>query len=206
MTLGSQAGFPGGSTLPAGILPGVLTIIPRSIRSVSLLAITGAAALLVGCSDSAAVSGQGVIERELADQIGLGELDAECNEPDGLVEGETFTCTATTEGGETIEFLGTMRAKDEFDIYSSNLLTADDVVKIREEGARVLSAEVGAEIAADDITCPDDIVILDDSGDFQCEITDVTTGDVYGLTISTGGIEPGVGVKELFFQITDAPL
>jgi hypothetical protein len=146
-----------------------------------------------------------VIEERLAEDIGLGELDATCNEPDGLDEGETFTCTATTTEGETIEFLGTMTSNDEFEIVTTNLLTAEDIVIVREEGARLLSSEVGAEILPEDIECGDSSVLVDDAGDFVCAITDTATGDVYDLTVSTGGLEPGVGARELSFQIGDAP-
>ena len=162
-------------------------------------------AALVACGGTAAESGQVVIEEKLADEIGLGELDATCNEPEGLSDGETFTCTATTADGETIEFLGTMTSDDEFEIVTTNLLIASDIEAIRAEGARVLSAEVGAEILPDDIECAEGSVVLDDVGDFTCAITDTGTGEVYDLTVSTGGLEPGVGVRELSFQIGDAP-
>jgi len=178
----------------------------RHNMSLSLTAcLLGAAALLAGCGGSAAKSGETIIEEELADAIALGELDATCNEPKDLSEGETFTCTATSEDGAEIEFLGTMTSDDKFEIVTTNLLTADDVTTIRAEGARVLSEEVGVEIVADDITCPTEVVVLDDTGDFVCEITDSSTGDVYDLTISTGGITPGEGVNQLFFQIADVP-
>ncbi len=161
---------------------------------------------LASCGGSAAETGENVIQDQLAEEIGLGELDATCNEPDGLDEGETFTCTATSSDGQTIEFLGTMTSDDEFSIVTTNLLVADDVVAIREEGARVLSEEVGATILPDDIECAEGSIVLDDVGDFSCTITDTGTGDVYDLTISTGGLEPGVGARELTFQIGDAPL
>jgi hypothetical protein len=177
----------------------------RRRRTSFVLAAALGSLLLAACGGSAADSGETVIEEKLADDIGLGELDASCNEPDGLSEGETFTCTATTGDGETIEFLGTMTTDDEFEIVTTNLLVADDVVAIREEGARVLSDEVGATILPDDIECAEGSVILDATGDFVCAITDTGTGDVYDLTVSTGGIEPGVGVRELSFQIGDAP-
>jgi hypothetical protein len=160
---------------------------------------------LVACSGSAADTGEVVIEEQLADEIGLGELDATCNEPEGLQEGETFTCTATTTDGETLEFLGTMTSDDEFEIVTTNLLVASDIETIRVEGARVLSDEVGVTIVPEDIQCADGSVVLDDAGDFTCTITDSETGDVYDLTVSTGGLEPGVGVRELSFQIGDAP-
>jgi len=180
--------------------------IHRRLGRRGLVVSAALAVVLVGCSGSAALSGESVIEGELADSAGLGELDAECNEPDGLEAGETFTCTATTEDGRTVEFLGTMTDSDSFDIVSTNLLTAEDVVAIRQEGARLLSEEVGVEILVDDIACPDEIVLLDATGDFVCEITDTSTGDVYELTISTGGIEPGEGVRRLDFQIGDTPI
>jgi hypothetical protein len=172
--------------------------------ALSLLVVVGVA--ISACGGSAATSGEAVIEGELADAIGLGELEATCNEPDGLSEGETFTCTATAAEGGTVEFLGTMTSDDVFDIATTNLLTADDVVGIREEGARVLSVEVGQEILVDDIVCPDAIVLLDESGVFVCEITDTSTGAIYELSVSTGGIEPGVGVRDLAYTIGDEPL
>jgi hypothetical protein len=161
--------------------------------------------VLASCSGSAASSGEVVIEGKLADEIGLGELEATCNEPEGLTEGETFTCVATTTDGETIEFIGTMTSADEFEVNTSNLLIASDIVAIQAEGALVLSEEIGATILPEDIDCGDGSVVLDDVGDMLCAITDTSTGDVYDLTVSTGGLEPGVGVRELSFRIADAP-
>jgi hypothetical protein len=177
----------------------------RTLSTICTAAAVGAL-VLTACGGSAAESGQVVIEEQLADEIGLGDLDATCNEPEGLSEGETFTCTATTTEGQTIEFVGTMTSDDAFEIVTTNLLTASDVEAIRDEGARVLSAEVGAAIQPEDIECADGSVVLDAAGDFRCTITDSSTGDVYDLTVSTGGLEPGVGVRELSFQIGDAPL
>ena len=177
----------------------------RSPKSGSVMGVVVAGLVLASCGGSAADSGVVVIEEKLADEIGLGDLDATCNEPDGLKEGETFTCTATTADGETIEFLGTMTSDDELEVITSNLMIASDIEAIRAEGARVLSDEIGSTVAPEDIECADGSIVLDDVGDFLCSITDTGTGDVYDLTVSTGGLEPGVGVRELSFQIGDAP-
>jgi hypothetical protein len=181
----------------------VITACSRS-RSM-LVVVVSCVAALAACGGSASESGVEVIEGELGEEIGLGDLDATCNEPDELNEGETFTCTATTADEQTIEFLGTMTSDDEFDIVTTNLLTAADVEIVREEAARVLSAEIGVDILPADIECPEGSVVLDEVGDFLCAITDTTTGDVYDLTVSTGGLEPGVGARELSFLVGDAP-
>lgn len=182
----------------------VITARSRTRSLLVALLVSGVVAV-AACGGSASESGVEVIEGELGDEIGLGELDATCGDPDALSEGETFTCTATTGDDQTIEFLGTMTSDDEFEIVTTNLLTAEDVEVVREEAARVLSAEVGAEILPADIECAEGSVVLDAEGDFMCTITDTATGDVYDLTVSTGGLEPGVGARELSFQIGDAP-
>lgn len=158
------------------------------------------------CSGSAAQSGEEVIQGELAEQIGLGDLEADCDEPDDLTEGETFACTATTADGDSITFLGTMTSDDEFDVVTTNLLVPSDIVAIREGVATALSDEIGATVAADDITCPDGSIVLDDADGFECEVVDTATGDVYPLTISTGGLEPGVGPRDLQFEVGAEPL
>ncbi len=164
------------------------------------------AALAGACSGSAAQSGEEVIQEELAEQIDLGDLEADCNEPEGLTEGETFTCTATTADGATLTFLGTMTGDDEFNIVTTNLLVPSDIVAIRDGVATALSDEIGVPVAADDITCPDGSIILDDDDAFECEVVDTATGDVYPLTISTGGLEPGVGPRDLQFEVGAEPL
>ena len=73
---------------------------------------------------------ESVIEGELAEKIDLGDLEAQCNEPEDLVEDETFTCTTTTSDGQTIEFIGTMTSDDEFNINTSNLLVPSDITTI----------------------------------------------------------------------------
>jgi hypothetical protein len=159
------------------------------------------ALVLAGCSKDAGNSAKNLIEGELQDQIGLGPLEAECGQPAAFEAGETFTCTATTEDDRVIEFLGVMTDSDSLEVNTSNLLTAQDVTDIRGAGAEAIGVEVGATISADDIVCPNEIELLDDTGDFTCEITDTETGDVFELLVSTGGIEPGVGLRTLDFNI-----
>lgn len=163
----------------------------------------GSAVFVAACSGDAAESAEAVIEGELEEQIGLGELSAACNQPDGLAEGETFECTAITADGASIEIVGTMTSEDEFNVQTTNLLTSDDVDQLVVLIADAVSNEVGAEVAPGDLTCPSGSVILDGNGDFTCEIVDTATGDVYAITIQTGGLVPGEGPRDLGFEIGD---
>lgn len=185
---------------------------PNAPRTLVAALVTGVAAILVAsCSsgsggpEAVAETAVELIEGELAEQIDLGELEGECEEPADAAEGETFTCSATTEDGRTIEFLGTLESEDEVNVVSTNVLVERDIDAVREEGARALSEETGQAIEPDDIEC-DDVIILEGTDDFECAITEPETGEVYGLTVSTGGIDPGVGVRDLSFEISQEPL
>ncbi len=178
----------------------------RSVRSRSVRSLTAGIAailLLAACGGDAAETAEALIEGQLAEEIGLGELNATCNQPADLTPGETFACTAITPDGKTIEFLGEMTTEDRLNVQSTNLLTESDVQAILPVIAAAVSDEVGTEVVADDLTCPSGGVILDDDGEFVCEILDRENGDVYAITIRTGGLEPGGGPKNLGFLIGD---
>lgn len=161
------------------------------------------ALVLAGCSKNAGISAERAIIDQLQEDIGLGELEPECGQPAALEEGETFTCTAATEDGQVIEFLGEMTGSDTFDVVTTNLLSAEDVVLLRQAGAEWLSQEVGDSVDPDAIVCPFDVIVLDDTGTFSCEVTDVSTNEVYEFLIMTGGLEPGEGIRDLGFELGD---
>lgn len=169
---------------------------PRRRRT-GVLAVAAAALLFVACSDSAATGGVALIETELADQIGLGELDAECAEPASKEEGERFDCTATTVDGRVIELLGTMTAKDKIDIVTTNLLTVSDLDGLRADAATTLNEVNGFGIAADDIDCGDETLVIEDA-EFTCELTDAAQGSVWELIVRTAPYEPDVGLAPAY--------
>ena len=169
----------------------------------SLPAIAALAVLVAACGGDAAATAEALIETDLEEQIGLGELAAACDQPDELKEGETFECTAITQDGATIELVGELISDDEFNVQTTNLLTADDVESILPVIAEAVGSEVGADVVTDDLTCPSGSIILDVEGDFNCEISDTVTGDLYVITIQTGGLQPGGGPRDLRFLIGD---
>lgn len=176
----------------------------RPVRS--FVAALSGAALLMACGGDAARSGETVIETELADQIGIGDLDATCDQPDDSEVGTEFRCTATTDDDRTVEFLGAFTAEDEIFVAPTNLLTQSEVTIVKDQAAAVLSPEVGVDIDPTWIACPtDDPLFLGgpvDEGVVECTITD-PAGGTYDLTVTLSEYVIQDGYQSLFAEIGD---
>lgn len=166
--------------------------------------------LLAACSGGdAAQSGETVIETEIEEQIGIGELDASCDQPEDDEIGTTFLCTASTEDGRVVEFLGAFTAEDEIFVSPTNLLRTQEVERLKIQAAQVLSPEVGVEIDPSQITCPeDDPLFMDTSGAegeavVECVITDEATSTSFPLTVTLSEYVIQEGYQNLFAQIGD---
>lgn len=145
-----------------------------------VIALVGAAAL-VGCSGDPAVSGESVIEGEIAEQIGLGELEATCDDPGSREVGSTFGCTASTTDGQIIAFTAEFDSEDEIFVYPTNVISAGELALVEQEAAEVLSPEVGTTIDPSAVDCGEVTVVLATGGIMTCVITDQQTGERYEL-------------------------
>ncbi|MFA9564364.1 MAG: hypothetical protein ACERLM_06625 [Acidimicrobiales bacterium] len=152
-----------------------------------------------GCSFSASVGGspesaaQDVIEEELAGELALGEIEAECGEPPNDDEGSTFACTSETDRG-LIRWEATIVDEDTVNVQSLNFLVGSDVVAL--EGAAVVELEqvVGTTLGTENFDCGEPPLVLDSDDELVCALTDPANGDVYDTTViitdtSTGAFE-----------------
>ena len=150
------------------------------------------AALATGCefsiggesADQAAVK---LIEGEFATNIGF-DVTANCPPVDSQEIGTTFSCTATTAEGETIQIAGEIDAEDHINVWSTNLLLPDDLDALEKAGAETLEPEIQAQLK---IECSSEPVILGSNSELTClgtdefnnqadiifTITDTQTGD-----------------------------
>lgn len=181
----------------------------NSLSSPTLLAILTVAGigLLAACGGDAAQSGETLIETELAEQLGIGDLTASCDQPADSEIGTEFRCTATTEDDRVVEFLGVFTSEDEIFVSPTNVLTQNEMVTLREQAAAVLSPEVGVDIDPAWIECPaDDPLFLGggvDEGIVECIINDPQTGSRYDLTVTLSDYVPQQGYQNLFAAIGD---
>lgn len=176
---------------------------PTMTRSGCLVLAAAVVLLLAACGGDAADTAELLIETQIEEEVALGELTAACNQPEELARGETFECTAITPDGDTIDIVGELTGDDTLNVQTTNLLTVDDVRAILPPIADAVGTEVGATVVAADISCPDRSIILDDAGNFDCEIVDRSKDETYVITIRTGGLDPDTGPEDLSFLIGD---
>lgn len=160
----------------------------------------GLVVVAAGCSTTDPVgSAVELIEGDLADQIGLGPLVGECDEPADTATGEEFSCTGITEDGAVIEFTAEFESDDELYVYPTNLVVDDRLFE--EEAAATLGPEFGIEIDPAQIECPEGMTVLDENDQMQCTITDAQTGAVFPLTVSFGDYIRDEGFDERFYEV-----
>lgn len=174
----------------------------RSVRPARLVVGASAGALLLAaCGGDASTTAVAVIESELADQIGLGDLEAECDQPDEAVVGQVFGCTAETVDGDTIVFEAEFEEDDRIFVYPVNLVEAASMSNVEAAAAATLSGEVGEAIDPSDVECPDRTVVLDAAESFQCEITRAATGQRFGLTVTLTDFVRDEGFQSVEFLV-----
>ena len=135
------------------------------------------AAGLTGCSGSFSLGGfdysgraQELIEDELQDEIGLGDLDVECQDFDDDAVGNTSTCTATTADGGVIRFETTIEPDNFVDVQTVNFLNADFVERLEVDALALLFTDP-AEREGITLECGDTGLILEGL-DLVCDIFD----------------------------------
>ena len=162
--------------------------------------------VVAGCSVDVSVSFGGadaaqaavdLIEGELADKAGIGPLDATCEEIDNPEPGDTFTCTATTEDGETIRFDAVMEADEIVDVESVNLVTAEGLNAIEELAVQALEESVGETLGRDNFDCGDRGMVVEPGGTIACVLTDPVSGAMYDATVTVEVLDP----IEIFVEV-----
>lgn len=172
------------------------------------MAVAGVGALaLAACGGDATETAEALIESEIAEQVGLGDLDATCDDPPNNDVGTTYDCTATTADGQTLTFLTRFTAEDEIFVQPSNVLVESEIPVIEAEAARVLGPEIGVEIDPETIECPTAAaIVLPEDGTIDCTIVRPDDGVVFPLTITLENFDFDTGFQNLFVQVGDEPL
>ncbi len=161
-----------------------------------LLAIAAFALVASACSVSGEFSvgtqtiengTEDLIEESLAEQIGLGELDATCTKPASEEVGTRFLCTATTEDGRTIELQAVVEEDGAF-VETTNVVLASKIPEIEATIVARIEELSGLDLADDALDCGDESLIVDENNQVVCPITD-PIGDVFDTTITFNGLD-----------------
>lgn len=138
-------------------------------------------------SESPENATEDVIEGELADQIGLGELTASCSKPSSEEVGSRFLCTADTEDGRTVELQAVIEDDGPY-VETTNVVLAENLAPIVAAVVGEIESQAGVDLADDALDCGSESLIVDSANQFVCQLTD-PIGDVFDTTITFNGLD-----------------
>lgn len=164
--------------------------------------------LLGACGDPSGSdyksTAEDLIEGEIEEQAGLGALEASCEDPaDDPEVGDTFTCTATTTTGATVEFVATVADDKKVEVETTNLITADALASVEQAAVAALEQETGLTLGVENFSCGDAAVVIDVETEYlTCALTDPSTGEVYDAQVDIESLDD---VTNLTVQVADQP-
>lgn len=129
-------------------------------------------------------AGEALIEGDLASEIGLGPLQAECS-GDDLAAGDTFSCKATGNDPQAIDFIATINGEQNgVNIISTNLLLASQVEQVEAFAASLIEQRTSTVIGAENFDCADSSVVVAAGEVLDCRVTDPADGRVYEAPVT----------------------
>ncbi|MEM7337746.1 MAG: hypothetical protein AAF467_03800 [Actinomycetota bacterium] len=163
-----------------------------------------AAACSFSIGDTATNGAESLIEGDLADELGLSGLEADCEVIVSPEPGDTFTCTSDSEIGE-IEWLATVEDDETVNVESTNLVTAEGMDLIESGATGIVVDEYG--VAVDGMECGSGPVVVNPDTALSCEMN--ALGSAYSATVTVTDFAAGdiqVIVPDEFIELAAAPV
>ena len=168
----------------------------------SAVAMIGACCLLLaGCSGEVSFQVGGkdpqdaaqdrIESQEFTDQVGLGPLGAECNDPGDVEEGDVFLCTATTDDDRNVEVTATIVDDDTLNVRTTNVVLASDVPRVADLAVRLLNEQNGLGFPPGTIDCGTESVVLAGDQTMPCVLNNPGDGRSYDTVITMVDRENG---------------
>ncbi len=129
------------------------------------------------------------IEGELADVIGLGPIDASCDQPPSTDADASWTCTGEV-GGQTAEFVAVTDGDANVNVNTTNVILADQVSAFAIAAMQQLNQSVGASLPDEAMDCGSEAIIMPPSLEFVCAL-DAGSEGVYDATITVTDPDTG---------------
>ncbi|MEM8924476.1 MAG: hypothetical protein AAGD35_13325 [Actinomycetota bacterium] len=150
----------------------------------------GVLVVMTGCSFSGSFNVGGtpsstaeeVIEGDLATEIGLTDVEAECGTPANEDVGATFECVSTSNLGEIL-YRATIQEDEFVNVLAINVLSAEQLGRVEELSTPVIADEAGRPFAASDLACGPAPVLIPESLVVVCRLTDPADGATYDAEV-----------------------
>ncbi len=132
-----------------------------------------------------------LIEGQLAEDYGLGQITATCEKPPNRDVGTTFTCDSPSTFGD-IHWQAEMKDTKTVNVSYTNLITPKDLPQFEQAAVNVLEAQVGQTLGVENFDCGDKPVVLTGANTFVCALTDPADPTrVYDATITVTDLATG---------------
>jgi len=146
---------------------------------------------LGGCSGETQVQqDQGIkgdveqlLANELASEVGLGKLQAQCDTPPPLAVGKTWGCTGTTSEGAVVQVQASVNGEGRIELLTTNLISELALPQFERDAASNLNNEVGSNLTANSISCGDAPLLLGADMQVDCVVSVPSTGVEYDMVM-----------------------
>ena len=172
-----------------------------------------AAALLVfvlaGCTSAPEEEGpptirqsaEGLIETDVAEVAGLGELSPVCADVINAVVGTTFDCTATTEDNRVVSVSARIDELGRISLATNNMITAAALPSFERAAVDALNATVGSDLMPEAVDCGSSSVVLGPEQVMTCALLDPLTESIFDVSLTISDIE----ARQFSLLVADEP-
>ena len=167
-----------------------MTPLRMLMRSLGVLGIAGLS--VVGCSDpvreaqSTKQISERVIVNQLSNELGVGNLVAQCPEVVSPQLGSKYLCVATTEDDRVVNVEATVRADGRVEVQTTNVIRAEVLDRYETRAVQDLNGATGAKLVDTDLECGDQPVILSSAKQMVCGVNN--KGAVHDITFTVSDV------------------
>ncbi len=126
----------------------------------------------------------------LAEQVGLGPLNASCPDMSAATGGDVFPCTAATEADRLVNVDAAILPSGQVELSTTNVILGSALSSFEQSAVDAINkVRPDANLEAGAVECGDSSVVLSDDRMMICELTDPRTQQIFEVSLTVSDIE-----------------
>ncbi len=127
------------------------------------------------------------INSKLTNELGVGDLVAQCPDVTSPAINTLFMCTATTPDEQIVRIEATITPEGLLELATKNVVRSEALDGFEQRAVADLNGATGAGLVESDLECGDETKILDANKQMICGVNN--NGGVYDITFTVTDIE-----------------